>query len=75
MGADDVAEALTLLAAEGRNPQFDQILWDAERSVLSFRRCGIGDFVNLWLNAEDGHLAERNGGSAADSQVLWGEDL
>lgn len=72
MGADDVFEALTLLAAEGRNPQFDQILWDAERSVLSFRRCGIEDFVNLWLNVDDGyHLAERNGGPAADSKVLW----
>lgn len=57
------------------NPSFDQILWDRRRHVLSFRRAGIGDYINMWLNQgmDDGaeHHVERNGGPAADSVVLW----
>lgn len=59
------------------NPSFDQILWDERRHVLSFRRAGIGDYVNMWLNSDvdeaEGfdHHVERNGSAAANSVVLW----
>lgn len=70
--SDIVADLMRLVVP---NPSFDQILWDGTNNVLSFRRAGIGDFVNMWLNqglvdGEDHHV-ERNGGAAADSVVLW----
>jgi hypothetical protein len=74
--SDIVAKALVLLAhGHNGNPAFDEIMWDPVRNVPSFRRSGIGDYINLWLNVDvDGdvrHRAERNGGPAADSQTLW----
>jgi hypothetical protein len=64
-------KALTLTA----NPCFDQLLWDAERHVLSFRYPGPIGYINLWLDVDDLDdgwcFSERNGGPAADSVVLW----
>jgi hypothetical protein len=72
---DTVASAIHALTIG--NPSFDQILWDAHRHVLSFRRAGVGDYINLWLNRSHDpsgqHHSERNGGPAADSEVLWEE--
>lgn len=69
---DKLFDGLNLVAT-GNSP-FDQILWDAARSVLSFRRSGQEEYVNLWLDDGqhgDEHLLECNGSAAADSEVLW----
>lgn len=67
---DTVASALHALTIG--NPPFDQILWDAHRHALSFRRSGIDDYINLWLHREGGeHLCERNGQPPLDATVLW----
>jgi len=69
---DRIATALSLLASG--NPAFDQIMWDPDREVLSFRRSGVGDYYNLWLDRpgeESDHHWERNGQPAAGSEVLW----
>lgn len=69
--SDMVKDLMKLVAP---NPSFDQILWDEQNYVLSFRRAGIGDFVNMYLNSDIGdfeHHVERNGGSPAGSVVLW----
>lgn len=66
---DTVASALRALTLTN-NPCFDQILWDPQRHVLSLR-LWREQYVNLWLNDDGEHLSERNGGPAADSEVLW----
>lgn len=72
--SDMVKDLMKLVAP---NPSFDQILWDEKRHVLSFRRAGIGDFVNMWLNSDVGeaegfdHHVECNGSATANSVVLW----
>lgn len=57
------------------NPSFDQILWDPDRHVISFRRVGQNEYVNLWLHRGDylEHRVERNGGPGGIPQVLWAD--
>ncbi|MFI7467476.1 hypothetical protein [Nonomuraea sp. NPDC049646] len=69
---DAVRHALETLA--GSTGEFDQILRDAERNVLSIRRVGAWQYVNLWFSLDSSdkpHLVETNNGPAADSAVLW----
>lgn len=67
---DTVRAALGALVSTP-NPCFDQILWDPELHVLSFRRSGSGDYVNMWLHPDGEHMVESNSGPGAHSEVLW----
>jgi len=70
---DRLFDGVKMLASG--NSSFDQILWDPARNVLSFRRAGYTEFVNLWLDSGkddwEEHVVETNGGPAADSVLLW----
>lgn len=71
-GRDLVRDALEVLAENAG--EFDQLLWDAERNVLSVRRVGGWQYVNLWFSPDTSdkpHVVETNNGPAADSVVLW----
>lgn len=69
--SDFLSRAVQLLA-DG-NPSFDQILWNEECSVLSFRRIGDGAFVSLWLDKTEGaHIVDFEAArTPAGSRLLW----
>lgn len=71
MSEDVLFDALKALTKG--NPRFDQVLWDANRHVLSFRRVGGYEHINLWLHrgAHLEHVVERNGGPGGLPEVLW----
>ena len=57
------------------NACFSAIRWCPEQHVLSFRRSGDDEWVNLWLHADElDHEVERNGQSGGGADVLLWED-
>ena len=73
--ADHLMQSLNLLAeAQG---SFDMIVWCPDEHVLSFRRVGSWQWVNIWFHAEDvdTHSAEPNHGEygwgGRNPQVIW----
>lgn len=78
MGAD-LHDLVSALFTPPGNPYFAAIEWDAHRHCLSFQGHD-GRYVNVWLNRPAHnpklpqmleHFVETNGGSAADSEVIW----
>lgn len=70
---DPLMTALNLLTKG--NASFSAIRWCPEQHVLSFRRSGDDEWVNLWLHAENlQHEVERNGQSGGSADMLLWED-
>lgn len=56
---------------ERGNPPLSAVGWDAERKVLSVRQHS-GEWMNLWLEADDGDPhAESDNRAAAGTVALW----
>lgn len=71
--SDRLMTALKMLT-EG-NACFSAIRWCPEQHVLSFRRAGDDEWVNLWLHADElTHEAERNGQPGGGADVLLWEE-
>lgn len=74
MSEDKLLKAIKLLTEAVDS--FDMIVWCPEQHVLSFRRAGAWQWVNIWLHGEsDGdHVCDVNGGygwGGSDPRVLW----
>lgn len=72
---DHLLQALNMLATQdGTPPFFDAITWCPKQHVLSFRRQGAWQWVNLWLHNQDvdTHDCETNNGPGGiEPEVLW----
>jgi hypothetical protein len=77
--SDVLMTALRLLFESPPNPVFEAIRYCPREHVLSFRRTGGDDWVNVWLHAgtEDddfAHVVERNGQPGGTHDVLLWAD-
>lgn len=77
----DLHDLVAALFTPPGSPYFQAIEWDAHRHCLSFLGHD-GRYVNVWLNRPAHnpklpqmlqHFVETNGGSAADSEVIWSD--
>jgi len=78
-GGDALMDALIALFEAPPNPCFEAIRYCPEQHVLSFRRSGGDDWVNVWLHTETdesdfAHVVERNGSAGGSADVLLWED-